>query len=347
MADGVTDNTAALQTLLNSVAAGSTIYFPRGTYKINGPISITKPVTMFGESGTIFNCQGATQYIFTINKAGSTATPMSGVTFTGLVIEGPGVETTPVIIDGYYLQNFNVTDVKIHNVGYAGVRIDACTDVLIEHCVFDNIFLKGYGYGICICDHSDRVTIRNNYFLTQGRHYVTTGTSNSNLAVADYVRNVLIENNYFEYHPRCGDTHPQTTGPFVVKNNVFYKCSRAVSLRGGATEITDNVVLGENVGYAGFYVYETTSAPTTATAVNKILRNKIFDNSIGIALLVSNDLVQDNIISGSGTSGVWIRSGYWTPDQVTLERNIIKGYTPSIKTAVPRANITQANNFKL
>ncbi len=345
-ADSVTDNTAALQALLNSVAAGSTIYFPKGTYKINGPISITKPVTMFGESGTIFNCQGATQYVFNINKAGSASAPMSGVTFTGMVIEGPGVETAPAMIYGRYLQNFKVTDVKIHNVGYAGVRIDTCTDVLIEHCVFDNIFKTGYGYSVCICDHSDRVTIRNNYFLTQGRHYVTTGTSNSNLAVADYVRNVLIENNYFEYSTRGAvDTHPQTTGPFVVKNNVFNKCTRAVSLRGGATEITDNVVFGSTT--AGFYVYETTSAPTTATAVNKILRNKVFDSAVGVAVLVSNDLVQDNIISGSGTNGVWIRSDYWAPGQVSVARNIFKGYTTPVKIVVSYPGITQTSNIKL
>ena len=174
-ADGATDNTAALQALLNSLTAGSTIYFPKGIYKINGPISITKPVTLFGESGTVFNCQGATQHVFNINKAGSATATMSGVTITGLTIEGPGLETTPAMIYGRYLQNFHVSYVKIHNVGYAGIRIDTCTDVLIEHSNFDNIFRTGYGYSVCIVDRCDRVTIRDNFFVTKGRHYIATG----------------------------------------------------------------------------------------------------------------------------------------------------------------------------
>ena len=89
--DGVTENTAALQALLNSLPAGASVYFPAGTYRISGPIKITKPVTLFGEAGTIFNCKGATQTVFSINPAGTATSRLSGVSITGVVIEGPGV----------------------------------------------------------------------------------------------------------------------------------------------------------------------------------------------------------------------------------------------------------------
>ena len=107
---------------------------------------------------------------------------MSGVTITGLEIEGPGIETTPTMIAGWYLQNFNVSHVKFHNIGNCALIMRTSTDVIIEDCVFDNVFKNNYGYSICICDHSDRITIRDNFFVTKGRHYIATGTSNRDTA---------------------------------------------------------------------------------------------------------------------------------------------------------------------
>ena len=304
-------------------------------------------MTLFGESGTIFNCQGATAYVFNINKAGSATATMSGVTITGLEIEGPGLETTPCMIYGRYLQNFHVSYVKIHNVGYAGIRIDTCTDALIDHCNFDNIFRTGYGYSVCIVDRCDRITIRDNFFVTKGRHYIATGGSTGNtIPVADYIRSVLIENNYFEYSEREAiNTHPPTYGPIVVRNNVFNSCSRGVSLLGGYTEITDNVVFGSTT--AGFYVYETPSPPSINTWVNKIQRNKIFDSAHGVALLSGNAQVTDNIISGTSGDGIWVRSDLWVPKTVSLQRNVIKGFATPIKVVTSYASITQANNYKI
>jgi hypothetical protein len=346
-ADGATDNTAALQALLNSLAAGSTLYFPKGTYKINGPISITRPVTLFGESGTVFNCQGATQHVFNINKAGSATATMSGVTITGLTIEGPGLETTPAMIYGRYLQNFHVSYVKIHNVGYAGIRIDTCTDVLIERSNFDNIFRDGYGYSVAIIDRCDRVTIRDNFFVTKGRHYIATGPSGA-IPVENYVRSILVENNYFEYSTREAiNTHKETVGPLTVRNNVFNACSRGVSLLSGYTEITDNVVFGATT--AGFYVYENPSPPSfnLNAAPNKILRNKIFDSAHGIAIMCGNALIQDNIISGTSGDGVWVRSDYWVPKQVSIGRNIFKGFATPIRVVTSYSSITQTGNYKI
>ena len=188
-------------------------YFPAGTYGVNGPNGITKLVTLVGESGTIFDARVPPSYVFTINRGGS---PISGMTVTGLVIEGPGIETNPAMIR-LNLQNCHVSYVKFHNVGYAANRINPCTDATVEHCVFDNVFQTGYGYGVCICERCDRILIRDNFFLTKGRHSVTTGTSQTFLPAADYVRQVIFENNYCENTTdRAADTHAQTVGPYIV-----------------------------------------------------------------------------------------------------------------------------------
>ena len=196
--DGVTDNTPALQTLLNGLPAGSALYFPAGTYRINGPVRIDKAITLFGESGTVFDCSRATQNVFSLNGYGSASSTVSGVTITGLVIEGPGIETLPVMMRGKYLQNVQFSYVKFHNVGSTAIDVYFCTDVLVENCVFDNVFKTDEGYGVAVCDRSDRVLIRNNFFVTKGRHSFTTGTANPSLPVSEYVRQVIFENNYCE-----------------------------------------------------------------------------------------------------------------------------------------------------
>lgn len=49
--DGVTDDTAAINALINSVPWGTTLYFPSGTYNVTG-IVLTKTVNLTGESKT-------------------------------------------------------------------------------------------------------------------------------------------------------------------------------------------------------------------------------------------------------------------------------------------------------
>ena len=135
------------------------------------------------------------------------------------------------------------------------------------------------------------------------------------------------------------------SAPLWSTNNVFYACSRGVSLLSGYTEITDNVVLGENAAFAGFYVYENPNPPPFNTWANKIQRNKIFDTDHGIALLSGNALVSDNIIGGTSGDGIWVRSDYWKPDVMSLQRNIIKGHPTPIRIMKPNANIIRTDNY--
>ena len=348
VSDGATDNTAKLQSLINALPAGGTLYFPAGTYRINGPITINKRLNLVGESGTVFDCSRATQYVFTINRGGSA---INGMTITGLVIEGPGVETNPAMIDAYNIQNLHVSYVKFHNVGYAAIRINTCTDTVIEDCIFDNVYQKGYGYGVCIVERCDRVLIRDNFFVTKGRHSVTTGTSNAALPTSDYARQIIFENNYCENTQSFGsaaDTHIETIGPFIVRNNVFNNCQHAVRLRGGYGEIYDNVIVGKATTQVGVYVYDQAMAPNSFdTKQNRILRNTILGTlGDGILCANSNDLVQDNILSGSGgVYGIYVDGRYYKPTLLRIERNIVKGYSSPVVLSNAGSNVQQVTNW--
>lgn len=346
---GVTDNTAVLQSLLNTLPSGATLYFPAGTYRLDGPISISKPVTICGESGTVFNCKNAVKNVFTVNRYGSASSKMGGVLFTGIVFEGPGNESDPAMIDAYYLNNLRVSFVKFHNLGYAGLRVNTCTDAVIEDCVFDDIFKTGYGYGICITDRSDGVVIRDNFFITQGRHGVTTGTSNPSLSSANYIRGVTVENNYFEYMTRSAtDTHDVTYGPVIVRNNVYYNCETGVGLRAGGADISDNTMV--QCMY-GVYVYDLTETPSVIEPrVISIVRNRLIDGrGDGMVLKFINTYVAENIIDGQdktvGQIGIYVDNRNYVPITFRVERNIVDDCRHSVYIRGTTSAISCASNY--
>ncbi|ACL16171.1 glycosyl hydrolase family 28-related protein [Methanosphaerula palustris] len=343
--DGVTDDTAALQSLLTNLPSGSTIYFPPGHYRIDGPISINKPFTLFGESGTVFDCEKATQYVFTLNAKGTSASPMTGMTITGIVFEGPGIETDPAMIDAYYLQNFHVSYVKFHNIGYAAIRVNTCTDVTIEKSIFDNVFQSGLGYGVSITDRSDRIYIHDNFFVTKGRHSVTTGTSQTDLPVADYVQSVTVENNYFENTTEGAiDAHKPTTGPYVIKGNVMNNCVKGVELGSGTAQISDNVIVNCKGGVVLTNVY---ADPNNLPAkVDQIVDNTMI-NILYEAIDVdrTNILIQGNVAKGTGNGGTGIYLEPYVPNVCNINGNVIESYARGFQASAPSSTISLVNNF--
>ncbi|WP_048145166.1 glycosyl hydrolase family 28-related protein [Methanosphaerula palustris] len=342
--DGVTDDTAALQSLLTSLPSGSTIYFPPGHYRIDGPVNIDKPFTLFGESGTVFDCERATHYVFTLNARGSSTSTMTGMTITGIVIEGPGIETNPAMIDAYYLQNFHVSYVKFHNIGYAAIRVNTCTDVTIEKSIFDNVFQSGLGYGISITDRSDRVYIHDNFFVTKGRHCVTTGTSQTNLPVAEYVQSVTVENNYFENTTEGAiDAHLQTTGPYIIRGNIMRNCVRGVDLGSGLAKITDNVMINCKSGVV--LTNKNVDPDNLGSKVDNIIDNTMIDILYeAIDVDRTNILIQGNVAKGTG-SGTGIYLEPYVPQTCSIIGNIMEDYTRGFHASLPGSTISQENNF--
>ncbi|WP_236610427.1 glycosyl hydrolase family 28-related protein [Methanosphaerula palustris] len=344
--DGVTDDTAALQSLLTKLPSGSTIYFPPGQYRIDGPIRINKPVTLFGESGTVFDCQRATQYVFTLNAKGSSASRLKGVTITGIVFEGPGIETDPAMIDAYYLQTFHVSYVKFHNIGYAAIRVNTCTDVTIEESIFDNVFQSGLGYGVSITDHSDRIYIHDNFFVTKGRHSITTGTSNTNLPEAEYVQSVTVENNYFENTTeQAVDAHKPTAGPYIVKGNVMNNCAQGVDLGNGSAEITDNVMINCKSGIVltNMNVDPDNLGPKVDRIVDNTMINILYE---AIDVDRTNILIQGNIAKGT-KSGSGIIIAEYSPDSCKIVGNILDDFNRGIQIGIPGPGISLENNAEI
>jgi len=343
--DGTTDNTAALQSLLKSSPAGATLYFPAGTYRIDGPISITKPVTLFGETGTVFGCQKATQYVFTINKSGSLSSRMTGVTVTGIVVEGPGLETSPAMFSAHYLQNARFSYLKFRNIGYAALHLKGCVDVTVEHSVFDNVYKKGYGYGVAIMDYSDGITVRDSFFVTKGRHGITTGTANNSLPVAGYTKRVTVENNYFEsFTDQAIDAHTETTGPYVARGNLVIDSRVGVNLRAGIGEISDNVFIDCPTGV--LLRNDAVDPASIGSKIDSVVGNTIMSASGGMQVDKTNSLIRDNVIEGKG-SGTAISLGptAYSPSSAMITGNVVDQMQYGFRSVTSSSSgITLSNN---
>lgn len=339
--DGATDNTATLQSILNSLPSGSRLYFPPGTYRINGPVSITKSVTLVGAPGTVFDCTRATQNVFTINRGGSTSSKLSGVSFTGLVIEGPGIETTPEMIIGYYLDNFKVSYVKFHNVGVTAIDVRTCSNVLVEDCVFDNVFYTGEGYGVAVIDRSDQVVIRDNFFVTKGRHGVTTGCSSDGQSSSTYVRGVTVENNYFEYMTEeAVNAHTYHAGAYVVRGNVIKSSNKGIQLASGIADVSNNVMIDCNAGILLWNAYVESGQ---AGKIDKINGNTIINSAFeAIYATGSNLQIQNNAAKGKN-GGSAIATGTY-PSSCGISGNVVESFTRGLESS-KTSGMTCSNNY--
>ena len=339
--DGATDNTATLQSILNSLPSGSKLYLPPGTYRINGPVSITKPVTIVGAPGTVFDCTRATQNVFTINRGGSASSKLSGVSFTGLVIEGPGIETTPEMIIGYYLDTFKVSYVKFHNVGVTAIDVRTSTNVLVEDCVFDNVFYTGEGYGVAVIDRSDQVVIRDNFFVTKGRHGVTTGCSSDGQSSSTYVRGVTVENNYFEYMTEeAVNAHTYHAGAYVVRGNVIKSSNKGIQLASGMADVSNNVMIDCKAGILVWNYYVPSGVKTDRITGNTMI------NTDYEAIFVTNTDVQirDNVAKGTDGGSAIVLGGY-SPISCDISGNVVEGYKLGLESNPSSSEVTSINNY--
>ncbi len=341
--DGVTDNTAALQALLNSQSAGATVlYFPAGTYRIDGPVAISKPVTLVGEAGTVFNCKSATGYVFNVNKGGSLSSKMNGVTVTGIVFEGPGVETGPAMFGCWYLQNVHFSYVKFHNVGFAAIRMQGCVDVVVEDSVFDNVFQTGLGYGVVLYDYCDNVIVRDNFFVTKGRHGIATGSA-TNENVGQYIKRVTVENNYFEnFTDQAIDAHLETTGPYVVRGNVIVNSRVGINLRAGIADISNNVISNCPTGI--LLRNQGVSASSIGSKVDRIVGNTIIGASVGMQVDKTNSVIQSNVMQGTGTA-IYLGPTAYTPSSAQVTGNVLEDGPDGFQSVMASSGISLVNNW--
>lgn len=168
--NGTTNDTAAIQNALNAAPAGSTVFFPCGSYLITSTLSVTKKISVVGASSHCVEIRagfssGSTLYIeasnVTVkglsfwpqtNKSAGAELHVKNVGINGIIedviVRGPN--TRPY--NGVYLENTNT--VFVRNVisydatGQAAVWLRCSTDS--PHtcgAVLDSVFARAHSSG--------------------------------------------------------------------------------------------------------------------------------------------------------------------------------------------------------
>ncbi len=329
--DGSTNDTAAVQAILNSVPEKSTVFFPAGVYKINGPVYLSRELTICGEPNTVFDCSASTSSsVFQVNPQGSSESCLNNITITGIEFIGPGIESEPSLLYAKNVQNAKFTNLKIRDCGYAAILFENSSNCLVDKCVFDNIYHTKLGYGVTILNKCDNIYIRDCFFAMKGRHGITIGSKEANPTPDQLPRNVFISNNYFQNITDGSINVRSTAGQITISDNVFDNCNKGVRQLSGSTEITGNIMSGCNMGI----VLHSDNMP-------HLIKNNTLINNRWEAIYVkcSNVQIINNNIEGPiaciSSSSILIKGNYIRRDSQPIE------LTPADPTIIMESNFVE------
>jgi hypothetical protein len=288
------DDTTAIQKALN---ASSSVYFPRGNYRISSPILINSGQHLYGD-GSQSKIYTTTNYINLIS-AGSPSASISNVIIERLKFQG------------------NNTNNGTENSGN-GIILDHATDVTIKDCSFYNFGqVSLHGAGICLFRDCQRVTIDNNY-ITDGYG----GFLGSDIVIAYTSGDVFVTNN------RCYSTNSQGIfndggmglGRVIISGNICKNHSRHGIIAYYGAENYRDIIVTNNIcidnGWSGIYVLG--SWPTKGGGT-VLIKGNIIDSCSGKGGDLNGGIVSDNrkpvLIEGNYiyNSGYTSRGNYRGP----------------------------------
>jgi len=320
--DGVTDDRAALNTLLNTTApTGSTIYFPPGTYLIGSNIAISnKQFNFDGAFATIKN--NGNYILFNIT---STVDLASKWKVTNLYFTGTGTGANQYAFyfssksGSFVINNCTFSSLGGGGIAVAGTNINSYLGGLIICCKFysntvgiDSLNLGEY-LQILGCDFYSNTTAISTVagnILIDGNNINYNGTGiRVNAGPND--SHGIISNNNINHNSTYGiDINGITLGMTVSNNHIYannpfrIKDSTGVTISGGHLDV-NSYILDTNIGlifrdvrFPGAY---TNTITLTGTA-------PFYVNCFGLTGLIATDA--DNFISaGTPPNGTLVSNG--------------------------------------
>ncbi len=136
--DGVTDDTAAIQAAINSVATGGTVNLPTGTYKVTTQLQIQSPVSLVGENATVLLSTTTSGTILNLSTVSSWSFD-SGPTVDSIIFKSSVVRSS-----GEFIRSSGVYYIQIKNCqflnGYNGITHTgiATNGFNVSDCIFAN-----------------------------------------------------------------------------------------------------------------------------------------------------------------------------------------------------------------
>ncbi|KGK99156.1 hypothetical protein LI82_03765 [Methanococcoides methylutens] len=171
------------------------------------------------------------------------------INFENIDFVGYGIETNSICISLYATKNFKISSCEISNFGTQAIRLWDCLDVAIENNVFKNNFRTGMGYSVNLVNACDGITIINNSFLENGRHYIAAGAGTGARISDGMCRNVdVINNNFEDSTQEAINTHATTQAMFRVVDNEFSNCGKGIEFTNSDSVISNNSFTNCGIG---------------------------------------------------------------------------------------------------
>jgi hypothetical protein len=261
------NDTAAIQAAITSLSSGGTVYFPAGTYKCDGVLTISNANVRLQGVGR----EGAKLRFTTIGTNTNAITiSANNVTISGLTIQGPQAGTYVANANGIYgngssgsrLSRIRIEDCEIYNFGSYGIELDFCDNTAVCNNYIHDIGYAGFHLRSGITSLIDGNVVDNITPGTSGNMYgitvshTSTGynvglPANEKAATNHFCIGVNITNNEVTRVAWEGiDAH----GGFEinVSNNRLYACRQGIAVSSSSGDATNyagwsNVIRGNIV----------------------------------------------------------------------------------------------------
>lgn len=298
--DGVTDDSAAIQAAIDSLTSGGTVYFPRGTYRVNTGLTVDVngvcligdgPASVIYDPGNVLSLyiKASNVEVSRLKFLGT----QSGSTYrvNQVALGGSGISPSRVWIHHCYFENGSATCVVI------GGDLGTCSDVYIT----DNVMLNYYENGVdTLSGGHSRVFVLNNSMKTSV--YNTAASKPIGIAM-----------------------EPQNDGvntDFVYKGNVIDVSGVDSSVIAQTFGITCNK---HGTPATNFLLKRITIEGNTIKGAGCGIR--LLDTRYGTTTGSFTGLICNNTLEEIYTHGIYVRGGEDSShrDTVLINNNIIKG----------------------
>ncbi len=226
-ADGIHDDTKALQECIDSIKDGGTVYFPDGTYLISATLIFYSNQTLkFSDNATILRSEKSdpiTRYLLASYSdpewgayEGTHDVIISGGTFDG----NKNLTELTTLVNTVHCSNITIENCRfLHCAQWHFIEINGTENTTIQNCVFE---------GPSYTRHSD-ILFNEQIQLDLSRHGSYGPVYDCNGTLVDFksddtpCRNIVIRNNIFKCDgfPGVGHHGDIDHHNILIENNIF------------------------------------------------------------------------------------------------------------------------------